>query len=153
MTAVRLIGVRRNPGEINDRRLEEIRETEFGLPPSNHEGRFGNGAPFAFLQSAQKRSSRKPPNPLRSARGSATFCAASPRTQAGAREDSRGSGDSRRPSARAAPMARARIQLATSTSSAPVEIKSRKAADSRPVAAKNRRSHRTVLMIGARSAE
>src|SRR5437763_4621416 len=102
MTAEHLIGVRRNPGEINDRRLEEIRETEFGLPPSNHEGRFGNGAPFAFLQSAQKRSSRKPPNPLRSARGSATFCAASPRTQAGAREDSRGSGDSRRLSARAA---------------------------------------------------
>src|SRR6266480_5733175 len=34
----------------------------------------------------------------------------------------------------------ARIQLATSTSSAPVEIKSRNAAGSRPVAAKNRRS-------------
>ena len=88
--------------KINDRRLEEIRETEFGLPPSNYEGRFGNGAPFAFLQSAQKRSSRKPPNPLRSARGAATFCAASPRTQAAARGDSRGSGDSRRLSARAA---------------------------------------------------
>src|SRR5438094_7687849 len=102
MTAVRLIGVRRNPGEINDRRLEEIRETEFGLPPSNYEGRFGNGAPFAFLQSAQKRSSRKPPNPLRSARGAAIFCAASPRTQAAARGDSRGSGDSRRLSAQAA---------------------------------------------------
>src|SRR5436190_22155058 len=102
MTAVRLIGVRRNPGEINDRRLEEIRETEFGLPPSNYEGRFENGAPFAFLQSAQKRSSRKPPNPLRSAPGAATFCAASPRTQAAARGDSRGSGDSRRPSSPAA---------------------------------------------------
>src|SRR6478672_10754588 len=37
-------------------------------------------------------------------------------------------------------LARARIQLATSTSSAPVEIKSRNAAGSRPVAAKNRRS-------------
>jgi len=35
--------------KINDRRLEEIRETEFGLPPSNYEGRFGNGAPFAIF--------------------------------------------------------------------------------------------------------
>ena len=35
--------------KINDRRLEEIRETEFGLPPSNYEGRFGNGAPFAVF--------------------------------------------------------------------------------------------------------
>src|SRR5205823_9945300 len=32
-----------------DRRLEEIRDTEFGLPPSNYEGRFGNGAPFALF--------------------------------------------------------------------------------------------------------
>src|SRR5207302_10323550 len=102
MTTEITSGVRRNPDEINDRRLEEIRETEFGLPPSNYEGRFENGAPFAFLQSAQKRSSRKPPNPLRSAPGAATFCAASPRTQAAARGDSRGSGDSRRLSARAA---------------------------------------------------
>src|SRR5438105_7015115 len=67
MTAGRFIGIWRNLDEINDRRLEEIRETEFGLSPSNYEGRFENGAPFAFLQSAQKRSSRKPPNPLRSA--------------------------------------------------------------------------------------
>src|SRR6476620_877733 len=102
MTAGRFIGIWRNLDEINDRHLEGIRETEFGLPPSNYEGRFGNGAPFAFLQSAQKRSSRKPPNPLRSARGAATFCAASPRTQAAARGDSRGSGDSRRLSPRAA---------------------------------------------------
>jgi len=51
MTAERLSGVRRNPGEINDRRLEEIRETEFGLPPSHYEGRFENGAPFAFCHS------------------------------------------------------------------------------------------------------
>jgi hypothetical protein len=42
-------GVRRNPSEINDRRPEEIRETEFGLPPSNYEGRFGNGALFALF--------------------------------------------------------------------------------------------------------
>jgi hypothetical protein len=54
MTAVRLIGVRRNPGEINDRRLEEIRETEFGLPPSNYEGRFGDGAPFALFAKRTK---------------------------------------------------------------------------------------------------
>jgi len=47
MTTEITSGVRRNPDEINDRRLEEIRETEFGLPPSNYEGRFGNGAPFA----------------------------------------------------------------------------------------------------------
>src|SRR5205814_8722060 len=33
-------GIRRNPGEINDHRPEEIRETEFGLPPSKYEGRF-----------------------------------------------------------------------------------------------------------------
>jgi hypothetical protein len=49
MTADRFIGIRRNLDEINDRRLEEIRETEFGLPPSNYEGRFGNGAPFAYF--------------------------------------------------------------------------------------------------------
>jgi len=59
MTAGRFIGIWRNLDEINDRHLEGIRETEFGLPPSNYEGRFGNGAPFAFLQSVQKRSSRK----------------------------------------------------------------------------------------------
>src|SRR5438477_12055299 len=33
-------GIRRNPGEINDHRPGEIRETEFGLPPSKYEGRF-----------------------------------------------------------------------------------------------------------------
>ena len=49
MTTEITSGVRRNPDEINDRRLEEIRETEFGLPPSNYEGRFGNGAPFALF--------------------------------------------------------------------------------------------------------
>ena len=49
MTADRFIGIWRNLDEINDRRLEEIRETEFGLPPSNYEGRFGNGAPFALF--------------------------------------------------------------------------------------------------------
>ena len=48
MTAGRFIGIWRNLDEINDRRLEEIRETEFGLPPSIYEGRFGNGAPFAL---------------------------------------------------------------------------------------------------------
>ena len=49
MTTEITSGVRRNPDEINDRRLEEIRATEFGLPPSNYEGRFGNGAPFALF--------------------------------------------------------------------------------------------------------
>src|SRR5438270_7085618 len=49
MTTEITSGVRINPDEINDRRLEEIRETEFGLPPSNYEGRFGNGAPFALF--------------------------------------------------------------------------------------------------------
>ena len=50
MTAGRFIGIWRNLDEINDRHLEGIRETEFGLPPSNYEGRFGNGAPFAFCK-------------------------------------------------------------------------------------------------------
>ena len=40
-------GIRRNPGEINDRRVRCCGRTEFGLPPFN-EGRFGNGAPFAI---------------------------------------------------------------------------------------------------------
>jgi hypothetical protein len=59
MAADRFIGIWRNLGEINDRPGGEISRTEFGLPPSNYEGRFGNGAPFAFFaKHAQKRSSR-----------------------------------------------------------------------------------------------
>jgi hypothetical protein len=54
MTAGRFIGIWRNLDEINDRHLEEIRETEFGLRPSNYEGRFGNGAPFAFFAKRTK---------------------------------------------------------------------------------------------------
>src|SRR6478609_7012204 len=81
------------------------------------------------------------PNSLRSACGAATFCAASPRTQAAARGDSRRSGDSRRLSARAAlwhahasnsPPQRRRLETGGSEKSA---------------------IHRTVVMIGARSAE
>src|SRR5436853_3756927 len=103
MTTEITSGVRRNPDEINDRRLEEIRETEFGLPPSNYEGRFGNGAPFAlFCQARTKTFQSDPPNPLSSAPDAATFCAASPPSQAAARGDSRGSGDSRRLSSSAA---------------------------------------------------
>ncbi len=49
MTADRFIGIWRNLDEINDRPGGEISRTEFGLPPSNYEGRFGNGAPFALF--------------------------------------------------------------------------------------------------------
>ena len=37
--------------EINDRPVRRGGRTEFGLPPSHYEGRFGNGAPFAFCHS------------------------------------------------------------------------------------------------------
>jgi hypothetical protein len=35
--------------EINDRPVRHGGRTEFGLPPSHYEGRFGNEAPFAFV--------------------------------------------------------------------------------------------------------
>ena len=52
--------------------------------------------PSLFCKARTKTFQSEPPNPLSSARDAATFCAASPRTQAAARGDSRGSGDSRR---------------------------------------------------------
>jgi hypothetical protein len=47
-------GIRRDPDEINDRPVRRGGRTEFGLPPSNYEGRFGNGAPFALHLSLRR---------------------------------------------------------------------------------------------------
>jgi hypothetical protein len=45
-----LPGIRRNPGEINDHPVPERFRgwTEFGLPPSNMKGAFGNGGALRF---------------------------------------------------------------------------------------------------------
>src|SRR5881398_325660 len=48
--------------------------------------------PSLFCKARTKTFQPEPPNPLSSARDAATFCAASPRTQAPARGGSRGSG-------------------------------------------------------------
>jgi len=45
---LKVAGLRRNPDEINDRPVRCDGRTEFGLPPSYYEGRFGNEASFAF---------------------------------------------------------------------------------------------------------
>src|SRR5437762_13075454 len=58
--------------------------------------------PSLFCKARTKTFQSEPPNPLSSARDAATFCAASPRTQAPARGGSLGSGDSRRLSSSAA---------------------------------------------------
>jgi hypothetical protein len=45
-----VVGRSREGGiEINDHRPEEIRETEFGLPPSNMKGAFGNEGALPFF--------------------------------------------------------------------------------------------------------
>ncbi len=49
---VSLLDARRNSGEINDHRPEEIRDTEFGLPPSNMKGAFGNEGALRFVNSS-----------------------------------------------------------------------------------------------------
>src|SRR5437773_7021760 len=80
---------------------------KFGRQNSAYRHQIMKGAseterPSLFSKARTKTFQSEPPNPLSSARDAATFCAASPQTQAAARGDSRGSGDSKRLSSSAA---------------------------------------------------
>jgi hypothetical protein len=108
--------------------------------------------PSLFLQARIKTFQSKLPNPLSSARDVATFCAASPRTQAAAKMDSRESGDSRRLSSPAA------LRHAHASNS-PLNIIG---AGGNKVTQRRRQEtggskkpaiHRTIVMIGACSAD
>src|SRR5947199_5747827 len=105
-----------------------------------------------FCKVRTKTFQSEPPNPLSSARDAATFCAASPRTQAAARGDSRGSGDSRRLSARAALWHRTHptrhLNVVGAGRNKVTQRRRLETAGSEKSAI-----HRTVVMMGARSAE